>query len=235
MPADVLGPGHRGARRVGGYRDPPAAGQLEQGVGLGRVELAEHPGRVDTGWRGDELDRAAREVAQPAGGRHRALEHVVVVAVHRVPGQAEPSGPERQADRGQHPGHLGKSVPGPRQVRAAAVGMPVPLVLDVRPGHTLVPLPIAGIRRDLPAVEQVDVGPQLVGLAVVGRVAGHDGEIDRGPGQRGRLGLPHGPDHGLGHLVGEQFLSPVAAHDADRVPDGGVKVGVAIEQLGPPR
>ena len=158
-----------------------------------------------------------------------------MVAVHGVPGQAEPGGPERPPGRGQHPGHLGKPVPGPGQVRFAAVRVPVPLVVDLRPGHPFVPLRVAGIGPDRFAVQEVNVGLQFVLLAVVGRVAGHDGEIDRDPGQRSRPELPDCPDHGLGDLEGEQFLGPVAAHDADRVPDGGVGVGIAVEQLGPAR
>jgi len=60
--------------------------------------------------------------------------------------------------------------------------MPVPLVLDGGRGHALVPFRVPGIRPHLAAVEQVDIGAQLVQLAVVGGVAGHDGEIDRGAG-----------------------------------------------------
>jgi hypothetical protein len=34
--------------------------------------------------------------------------------------------------------------------------MPVALVLDLGPGHALVPLRVAGVRQHLPAVEQVE-------------------------------------------------------------------------------
>jgi hypothetical protein len=168
--AHVIGAGHRRARRVGRDRDPRPAGQLQQRVDLGGVEPAQRVRRIDVAGRGHELHRAGREVVQPASGGHRALEHVVVVAVHRVPGQAEPGGPERPPRRRQHAGHLGEPVTGLRQVRPAAVGMPVPLVLDAGPGHALVTCRVAGIRAHPAAVEQVDIGPQLVALAVVRRV-----------------------------------------------------------------
>jgi hypothetical protein len=41
---------------------------------------------------------------------------------------------------------------------------------------------VPGVRPHLAAIEQVDIGAQLVQLAVVGGVAGHDGESDRSAG-----------------------------------------------------
>ena len=213
--AYVKGTCHRGAGRVGRHREPRPPGQLGQGRRVRRVEPAQRVGGVDAVRRGHVLHRADRVVVQPALGRDGALQHVVVVAVHRVPGNADPGGPERPAHRRQHARHAGKPVPAPRQVRLASVGMPVALVLDLGPGHALVPVRVAGVRQHPSAVEQVDVGPQLVALAVVGRVAGHHGEVDGCTGQRRRPDLPHRAHHGRGHLVGEQLLSSVGAHDAD--------------------
>ena len=213
--AHVGRPGYRHAGRVGRHREPRPPGQLGQGRRVRRIEPAQRVGGVDAVRRGHVLHRADRVVVQPALGRHGALQHVVVVAVHRVPGNADPGGPERPAHRRQHARHAGKPVPAPGQVRLAPVGMPVALVPDLWPGYALVPLRVAGVRQHPPAVEQVDVGPQLVVLAVVGRVAGHNGEVDGRAGQRRGPDLPHRADHGGGHLVGEQLLSPVGADDAD--------------------
>jgi hypothetical protein len=207
--------GHWHAGRVGRHREPRPPGQLGQGPRVRRIEPAQRVGGVNAVRRGHVLHRADREVVQPALSRHGALQHVVVIAVHGVPGNADTRCPERPPHRRQHARHAGEAVAAARQVRLAAVGMPVALVLDLGPGHALVPLRVAGVRQHLPAVEQADVGPQLVALAVVGRVAGHHGEVDGCAGQRRGPDLPHRADHGRGHLVGEQLLGPVGADDAD--------------------
>jgi hypothetical protein len=225
--------GNRHAAGVWRHREPRPPGQLGQGGRVRRIEPAQRVRGVDAVRRGHVLHRADRVVVQPALGRHRALQHVVVVAVHGVPGNAEPGGPERPPHRGQHARHVGEPVPAPRQVRLAAVGMPVPLVLDLGPGHALIPLRVAGVRQHLPAVEQVDVRAQLVALAVVGRVTGHHREVDGRAGQRRRPDLPHRADHGRCDLVGEQLLGPVGAHDADAGAQRRVRIGVAVEQLDP--
>ena len=177
----------------------------------------------------------AGKSAQPPGGRHRALHHVVVVAVHRVPGQAESGRLKRPAGRGQEPWDLGEPVHRPGPVLDATVRMPVPVVFDGRAGHALVLAEVAGIGQHPLAVEQVDVRTQLVELAVVGGIAGHDREVDRRTADRRPLDRPDRAHHGLGDLVGEQFLGPVAADDADLGAERGIQIGVPIEQLRPRR
>ena len=102
--ADVVGPAHRRAAGIGGDPQPRAVLEGQQGIALGSLEPGHQVGGVHAGRRRDELDRAGREVVQPALGRNGALEHVVVVAVHGVPGQAEARGPERAPGGGQRPG-----------------------------------------------------------------------------------------------------------------------------------
>ena len=73
--------------------------QLGQRVRVRRVEPADGARAVQAGRRGDVLDPADRKPGHPLLRPDRALQHVVVVAVHRVPGHAQARGAERAPER----------------------------------------------------------------------------------------------------------------------------------------
>ncbi len=113
--------------------------------------------------------------------------------------------------------------------------MPVTLVLHLRSRDAFVLLRVAGVGHDHPPVQQRDVRPKLVHLAVIGGVAGHDREVNRCAGQRPGRGPAGGPRHRVGHLEREKLLSPVAPDDAYRASQRRVEVGEPVKKLGAAR
>src|SRR5216683_6754338 len=76
------------------------------------IEPVERAGGVQVSRRAHVLNRADREAGWPASRGNRALQHVVMVAVHRIPGQPEAGRTEGVPGRGKHAGHGGETVPG---------------------------------------------------------------------------------------------------------------------------
>ncbi len=181
-------------------------------------------------------------VSFSAADRHRrqlrprrddALEHVVVVAVHRVPRRRQPRRRKRPCRRVQNPGRRGEPVLRPRVVVLAplrrAVGMPVADVVGRRIARVdaLPAPPRARIRVDFAAVEHGEVGAQLVGLAGVRGVPGGHREL--------RAEAVHRPHHRLDDLGGEHLVRPVGADQRQVRAVRRVRIGVALQVLDPAR
>ncbi len=232
---DVVGPGDRDTAGIGGHGQLAAAREFGQRVSVGAIEPGQQLGGVDVVRRGDELDGSDRKLAQPASRRDRALEHVVVIAMDGIPRQPEPGRPERVARRGQDAGCGREAVSRPRQIGSAAFGMPVTLVLHRRRRHAFIVVRVTGIGHDVGTVEQVDVAAQLVELAVVGGVTGHDGEVEWRGRDWSRGATAHRPHHRLGHVIGEELVRAIRADDADGGAQRRVRIREPVHQLGPAR
>jgi hypothetical protein len=232
----VLGPGHRRPLRVG---IDIAVDRADQQVEGGRVavgEAAERPDDVELRCRAHRLAGAGVAIRPGRDRRHGPLHQQVVVAVDCQPRDGQTAREERLAHRVQQTGHLGEAVAAAGQVVRAALRVPVAGVVDIRPGDTVVPAVVAGVRDDRGgAVEQVEVGLELVALRVVGRVTGDDREVDRCARHRpAQLGVDR-QDHRLDDVVGEQLLRPVGADDPELPPERRVEVDVPVEQFHPGR
>jgi hypothetical protein len=227
---DMLGAGHRPPTRV--RRHGPGARADRQGRHGGvvaEIESAQHVQGVQPVRGGDVLAFADQRVSQRLVGGDSTFHLVIVVAVDRVPGQPQPGGGEWGSSHVQAVGHTGQPPAGSRQVGLAAVRVPVAMVVHHRVRDPLVAGEVTGVwDHHRPTVEQVDVGAQLVVLAVIGRVPGHHREVQRpSSSRRGGDGVD-GLHHRLDNVVGEQLLGPVGTDHADSVADGRVRIGVAV-------
>ena len=156
--------------------------------------------------------------ASPPVARHGALHQLVVVAVHRQPRHAAArsarngartasSRPGTDGKPYRARGRSGSAVSGCQNRSSQTCSSATP---SYRSGS-----PESG--DDVAAVEQREVPVQLVGLGVVGVVAGDDREVDgRAADRAGRHGVDGARRIAVDDLGGQQLLRPVGADLAEQ-------------------
>ena len=178
--------------------------------------------QTPVGVRGDRPDALAGDlrvahgaIAEEGVVGEVALHQLVMVAEHGVPRHRQAGRLERPAAGVEKAGHGREAVLLARDVLGAtgrgAVGVPEVgvVVLRVVVHDALERREVAGVLPDLLAVEQVDVPADLVVLAVVGVVAGLDGERQRCSADRAGTDPVDPAHHRLRDVGGEHLLRPV--------------------------
>jgi hypothetical protein len=238
---DELAPGQQPSFVVG-YR-VHRLGTEEQGRAVADADVVEVV-RQRIGV--DHLRRAGRpavEVEEDGVAREIALPQAVVVTVGGIPRHAQPGRRVRPPGRLEEARHLGKTGPVERGDRVGRLRVPVvQRRLDAREElrlagrDALVEADLARVRHDVAAaVEEFDVPTGLVVLAVVHRVAGHDGERQRQAEPRPVPDVADRPAHRVGEVRRQRLLRPVRRTGRVRPVVRRTRIGVAVHELDPAR
>ena len=199
--------------------DRRAVGLVEAVQQLDDIAFRKRGQLVGTGCHGSEFGPR----------RDHALDHVVVVAVHRVPRHFQARRLERPRGRFQRAGCLREAVARPRVVVGAAIGragrVPIADVVGRRVARVdTLPAPaLTRIRIRLLAVQNAQVRAQFVGLAGIRGVPCGHCEVG--------AQLVHRAHHRFDDVRGEHLLRPVGADQGEIGPVRRVRVGVPLQVL----
>ena len=218
--------------------DDVGGGECERTEQWRGVDARERPDDVrlrQPRWNAADLEVAGGHKIQWKGLGEVALDETVVVAEHAVPGHVQADRVEGPPGGVEETGDVGKAEARVVQVLlvgGTGLGVPVVRVVVLAVGDSLVLRQGPGVGRQGLAVEHVDVPAHLVQLAVVGVVAGLDGERQVASGDRTLADLVDRLHHRVGHLCGEDLLRPIArGQQADGRIAGAVLVLEPVDVL----